>query len=110
MKAFKKLLLTTLRWTLLSKNPSSKMDLDVQAELTACAQFPELDWSYCVDDNGTLAPPTWPPEVPLAAPPLRSRHLPPTRAARRRARQDARHVLRKPRHTTPPATALRGRD
>ena len=31
------------------------------------AQFPQLDWSYCVDKDGVLLPPTWPPEVPLAA-------------------------------------------
>ena len=60
------------------------MDVDVQAELTRLrSQFPELDWSYCVDDNGTLVPPTWPPEVPLAAPPLRSKPPPATNVQRR---------------------------
>ena len=60
------------------------MELDVQAELTRLrSQFPGLDWSYCVDDNGTLVPPTWPPEVPLAAPPLRTKPPPATNVPRR---------------------------
>ena len=73
MKTFKKLL------------PNAhKMDVDVQAELDRLrSQFPELDWSYCVDDNGTLVPPTWPPEVPLAAPPLRVKQPPATNVQRR---------------------------
>ena len=60
------------------------MDLDVQAELTRLrSQFPGLNWSYCIDDNGTLVPPTWPPEVPLAAPPLRTKPPPTTNVPRR---------------------------
>ena len=47
------------------------------------AQIELLFWLWDVDDNGTLVPPTWPPEVPLAAPPLRVKPPPATNVPRR---------------------------